>query len=83
MRHAEARVVSIHAEIESDALRIVLEDDGCGFVLSSDSAQGDGLRNMRQRMEAVGGQFHLESKLGAGTRLEIRVALGRATSEQA
>ena len=34
-----------------------------------DNASSDGLRNMRQRMEEIGGRLQIESQPGAGTRI--------------
>jgi len=62
---------------ESEVLMIDIRDDGPGFdpksVLRHD---GDGLRNMRDRMEAVGGSLTIESAPGQGTRILAWVPLG-------
>lgn len=57
-------------------LLLAIEDDGAGFV--PESAIGDdhyGLRLMRQRAEAIGGQIAVESAPGQGTRVEVTVPL--------
>jgi signal transduction histidine kinase/ligand-binding sensor domain-containing protein len=75
VRHAQARSVRVWAQVAAAHLEIGLEDDGRGFDLAAAETQGDGLRNMRQRMAAVGGTFELASTPGAGTRLRLRIAL--------
>ncbi|HXE43417.1 MAG TPA: hypothetical protein VN516_10360, partial [Candidatus Baltobacteraceae bacterium] len=40
-----------------------------------DNGCSDGLRNMRQRVEELGGEFNLESKSASGTCLAIMVPL--------
>lgn len=76
VRHAHARNVSLRIASEKNLLRVVVEDDGVGLVTPAGPPQGDGLRNMRKRMEAVGGEFRLERKAGGGTRLEFIVPIG-------
>lgn len=77
VRHAQARTVRIEIRCALDSLQISLDDDGCGFAPPAGDSQGDGLRNMRRRMAAVGGEFALESKPGTGTRLQLKVTLRR------
>jgi signal transduction histidine kinase len=42
---------------------------------------GDGMNNMRRRMEKLGGQFRLHSEPGKGTRVELSVPLPRTREE--
>jgi signal transduction histidine kinase len=46
-------------------LRFEVRDDGPGFA--PDGVQGRGLRNMRDRIEAIGGRLTVESEPGRGT----------------
>ncbi len=75
VRHAQARAVRLELTVQDRILRITLADDGRGFDLQPAEPHADGLRNMRQRMAAVGGSFLIESKPGGGTRLELALAL--------
>jgi signal transduction histidine kinase len=52
-------------------LNISIEDTGQGFNPPPETASADGLRNMRQRMEEIGGEFQLESQPDAGTRVHF------------
>lgn len=54
---------------------IILEviDDGVGFNIVDPTPGHLGLRTMRERAERAGGTFHIESAIGKGTRIEIRV----------
>jgi len=74
VRHAHASEVWLQAVITDASLRVVLEDNGRGFERAPDDATADGLRNMRQRMEEIGGEFHIGNRAGGGTRLELVVA---------
>lgn len=73
-RHACAREVRLRVTASADQVAIVIEDNGRGFERAPDSAACDGLRNMRQRMEEIGGQFELESRPGTGTRVAFHYA---------
>ena len=67
----------------TDALSIEVRDDGPGFTAPRESAPGSaqlhaGLRNMRDRLEAVGGWLTIDSAPGRGTRVIGRVPLDSA-----
>ncbi len=63
-KHAQASGVQI-ALAESDGLlRIAIHDDGVG---GADPTRGSGLIGLRDRVEAVGGTFVVDSRAGAGT----------------
>jgi len=48
-------------------LRLEVADNGRGFELSKAEGVGNGLRNLRRRMEAIGGRMELTSTPGQGT----------------
>jgi signal transduction histidine kinase len=75
-KHGAARHVSITVTAEQDALTMVIADDGRGFDVRSTS-RGLGLISMRERLEAFGGTFRVQSTPGAGTRLQATVPLPR------
>lgn len=53
-------------------LHICIQDDGCGFEVAS-KLPGNGLTNLRRRMEGTGGDFAIESKLAVGTTVTLRL----------
>jgi signal transduction histidine kinase len=68
-KHARgAKSVSVVLSADEDALRWEIRDDGAGFPVEP-AADGDGLANMRERIEAVGGALEIASVPGAGTRV--------------
>jgi signal transduction histidine kinase/ligand-binding sensor domain-containing protein len=69
LRHAHASEVRVRLTVSENQVTIVIEDNGRGFEHPPDNTSCDGLRNMRQRMEEIGGQFQLASRPGAGTRV--------------
>ncbi len=77
-KHAHARHVSVSVGRAGESGFIEVRDDGQGFdpVRVSDrvtSAGGLGLRQMRERVQARGGQFEATSQPGAGTRVYASV----------
>lgn len=61
--HAEATAVNIKAAIHR-GLEIEIEDNGKGLPDGPTRRWGNGLKNMRQRMEHLGGRFELTSGNG-------------------
>jgi signal transduction histidine kinase len=56
----------------NDELRFEVVDDGCGF-LAAEAVEGSGITGMRDRLAAVGGELHIDSTPGEGTRVHGRV----------
>jgi signal transduction histidine kinase len=77
-RHANAETVLVQASIKDDVLTIEIEDDGVGFepasVVEADvRGRGLGLMGMRERVDLLGGTFHLDSSPGEGTAVRLTV----------
>lgn len=72
-RHAAPSNVHVALGTASNGVRLVIEDDGCGFDPDSVSDGRFGLLGMRERARLLGGTIHVESAPGTGTRLIIEV----------
>ena len=72
-KHANAAEVWLRAVADERGLEVVIEDNGRGFATSPDDALADGLRNMKQRMADIGGDFNVESQPGKGTKIVLRL----------
>lgn len=79
VKHAQAKHISISLSRERDRMKIVVTDNGKGFQLSSPAEErklsGFGLFNIRQRIQHLGGALDLESRIGIGTKVTIKVPL--------
>ncbi len=75
-RHSRASRASVHLARRNSSAILTVEDNGVGFDPKSDS-HGNGLRNMRERALALGGELVLESRPGNGTRLMFAIPLER------
>lgn len=67
--HAGATEVGLRITAHNGCAAVTIEDNGRGFNGQPAKDGSDGLRNMRQRMSDIGGQFQIESQPGAGTRI--------------
>ncbi len=70
-RHAEAREVAVLLAYAPSSVRLVVRDDGRGFVPGE--ADGYGLAGMRSRAEQVRGGVTVRSDPGTGTTVEVEV----------
>jgi signal transduction histidine kinase len=73
-RHSSANSVSLTLTIQSSSVNVSIADDGHGFELNR-TPHGMGLHSIRERVESVGGTFDVESAVGQGTRLAMRIPI--------
>jgi len=76
MRHARPSTVRITMTDEPEHWALSVADDGVGMeqhAVELDSGEGFGLTSMRQRAGAIGGEWQIDSKPGAGTRVSVRL----------
>ena len=62
VRHSSATDARIESNVTTDAVRLEISDNGCGFDATDATAPG-GLGNMRRRIEDLGGTFKVVSAL--------------------
>jgi signal transduction histidine kinase len=72
-RHSGAKSVVVSVGMEGRDLGAEVSDDGLGFRPSM--ATGVGLSSMRERAAAIGGRLEIESTVGQGTRVRIRIPI--------
>lgn len=78
-RHAGAKNVSVVLERRAGTVLGIVEDDGQGFdpdsVSDDATATKIGIAGMRERAAIVGGEVTIESELGCGTTVRVRLPL--------
>ena len=78
-RHSEAERAKVGVGFHGHMLELTIADDGCGFDVDakpqSSSLGGNGLINMKRRIERLGGEIVFDSTAGEGTRVSIFVPL--------
>jgi signal transduction histidine kinase len=70
-KHAEASSATVVLDATDGWVRVSVSDDGRG-IRPGEEGSGFGLRQMRERIEALGGRLRVESP-GGGTRLTLEV----------
>lgn len=74
IRHAGARHLSIQVMRQEDAILLMAEDDGKGFI-PAEVEEGAGFRNLRNRLAPFKGQMHIDSQPGKGCTVTIEIPL--------
>jgi signal transduction histidine kinase len=72
-KHAAAQCVRLMLVHSHERLQFIITDDGCGFDPGAVTS-GLGLLGMRERVEMLGGEFHLKSG-PCGTTIYVRIAI--------
>lgn len=70
-KYARASEVELGASLGSKSLSVTVADNGESFDSAEVAGEGNGLRNMRERAAALGGECHIESRRGSGTKITV------------
>jgi signal transduction histidine kinase/streptogramin lyase len=74
VKHSGATEVSIYLNLEPPSFSLLVRDNGKGFnpaAVVERAGRGNGLKNMRQRLEKLGGHCEIHSAPGAGTEVKF------------
>jgi signal transduction histidine kinase len=77
IRHAQATRVSVVVLHRQQDVTLIVEDDGQGFDPERVSPDRLGLTGMRERVALLGGVCTIESKLGNGATVWVRIPVPR------
>jgi signal transduction histidine kinase len=75
IRHAHPGTIKIGLQRTTEGVCLSVEDDGDGFIADG-SRSGFGLPGMRKRAESISGTLTVVSAPAAGTRVEVKAAVG-------
>ena len=75
-RHSDAQNVIVSLRVEEEQLVVEVSDDGRGFEPEL-TPIGVGLKSMRERALALGGTLEIESEVGQGTGVRLRVPISQ------
>ncbi len=75
-RHSSASTADIALLCHEKVLELRVSDNGRGFDVGSRS-NGNGIDNMKARAQQIGATLIIESALGNGTRLDVKIPLKR------
>ena len=81
VKHAQASQIMVDLICTEDTITLSIEDNGCGFETFENFPNtrgydfGIGLQGMKERLEAIDGNFDIDSSLGQGTCITAVVPL--------
>lgn len=74
VKHAAASQAFIALNKTDNAVKLMVQDDGCGFLTAATrKPQSMGLMGMRERVQLLGGSIFVESAPGKGTCIEVYI----------
>jgi signal transduction histidine kinase len=74
VRHARAHTILVQLTATDHSLELSIIDDGIGFATADCARSGLGLRSIDERVRLAGGSMQVESRLGDGTALRVRIS---------
>lgn len=81
-RHSGASSATVRVDVEgADSLRVTVTDGGRGFDAAA-TAEGVGMRAMRDHIERLGGVVHVGSAPGDGTTVDAVMPIGEASHRE-
>jgi ligand-binding sensor domain-containing protein/signal transduction histidine kinase len=81
VKHSEATAAWLRLRLEPGRFTLEIEDNGRGLSPGAADKGRNGLRNMRKRLEDVGGEFSIAPGAEGGTRVSLTAPLGRVTGD--
>jgi signal transduction histidine kinase len=76
VKYAHARKVSVELGLSHEAVTLVVTDDGIGLTETATQTRlSHGILGMQQRVRALGGEFSISGRPGAGTTIEVQIPL--------
>ena len=76
VKHSGGSEIVLRLVFEFAMLKITVQDNGRGFQLTG-CHLGNGLTNMKRRMQDIGGSFLVESRQEGGTNVQLNLLLTR------
>ncbi len=76
VKHAQAHRVHIEVEVRRSRIELRIKDDGIGFNnLDHEFREGNGLRNLRMRAQAIGANLKVKSARDEGTSVQLTIPM--------
>jgi signal transduction histidine kinase/ligand-binding sensor domain-containing protein len=75
VKHSGAEQVNLNLCFDHNIISIEITDNGKGFIPGTKNGTGNGLINMRKRMEDIDGHFEISSETGKGSKIKLSVSL--------
>ena len=73
VKHAGASIVNVELNVVDRNLIVKIIDDGRGFNINKANPYGNGLKNIRYRIENFGGKVTIDSQIDSGTTIMMHI----------
>ena len=73
IRHSGADVISMQLIENKENIILIVEDNGSGFDQARGNTGGNGMYNMKERADILGGTFNVETGPGQGTTIRVKI----------
>ena len=75
IKYSKGSIITCQIIDHDDHILVMFEDDGVGFEVEEKAlSNGQGLKNMRERVSELGGTMYIESKPSFGTTISIELS---------
>jgi len=83
-KHAEASEVQVIMDFQHDCVTAMVKDNGKGFDPKKISQDGEsfGLLGMRERVSLLQGELGIDSQIGTGTKITVKIPISVTSQEQ-
>jgi len=79
VKHAQATKINVNIEKNNENLVVTITDNGIGFIyeptLLKLKSKSFGLFSIQERMSDIGGSIDIDSNIGNGTRVKLKIPL--------
>jgi signal transduction histidine kinase len=72
-RHAQATTARVVITPHGETVRVLIEDNGRGFVVTQRQGGGFGLQGLHERVRILKGEITIDSAPGNGTKIQITI----------
>lgn len=73
IRHGKADIIDINLLINKEEVNLIITDNGNGFDVKAMGNSGIGLKNIKTLVDVLKGSIEIDSKIGKGTKLFIKL----------
>jgi signal transduction histidine kinase len=72
-KYSKATEITAKITIQDGDLFLIVSDNGKGFSVEDEQHRGNGLRNMQERAAQMNGEIKVDSQIGKGTYIKLKV----------
>lgn len=75
IKHANAKHFKISISEDAEFLRLTIKDDGIGFYIEPTKSGGNGILNIKERVNLLSGTINISSSKDKGVKIEIQIPI--------